>query len=107
MALRMGFTLFVWSILCVPMFLYFMTAAVAGFFSARLQACVVALAGLAVTWMCAEFGRGGGFAPFVALPTLVLYAIATGAAIIASHGMESAYIAEVSASSGVDGDSQA
>ena len=103
----MGFTLFVWSVLCVPMFLYFITAAVAGFFSARIQACVVALAGFAFAWMCAEFGRGGGFAPFSALPTLILYAIATDAAIIASHGMVSAYITELSASSGVGGDSQA
>ena len=103
----MGFFLFVWSILIIPMFLYFLIAAVVGFFSAKYQAFVIVLAGLVVAWMCIEFCRGEGLAPFAIYPTLALYALTTIGAIIASYGIERAYASDMSPGSNFDNETQA
>ena len=90
-AMGMEFFLSVSSILAIPMFLYFLVAASIGFFSAKHQALVMALAGLAVAWMCVEFGSGDRLAPFAIYPALVLYALTTIASAMASRGIERAY----------------
>ena len=94
-------------ILLIPMFLYFLTAAVVGFFSARYQALVVAVAGLVVAWLCIQWSHGEMFAPFVIFPTLVLYALASIAAIMASRALEDAHASDLATVSGSDDGTQA
>ena len=103
----MDFFLFVWSILIIPMFLYFLIAAVVGFFSAKHQALVIAIAGLAVAWLCIELSHGEMFAALAVYPTLALYSAATIAAIIASHALEHAHASDLSAISSFDDGTQA
>ena len=94
-------------VLVFPMFLYFLTAAVVGFFSAKYQALVVAAAGLVVAWLCIQWSHGEMFAPFVILPTLLLYSLASIAAIMGSRALEDAHASDVSTVSSSDDGTQA